>query len=160
MVNITQHIEMRTKVIYSFKSEINRGGGVIKCYCKTLTSPPGMFTSLEDIQAYIEECKQKRLNLDNEEVWSKAYLPAERTTETRGNYEGKVIFKHAQIKLVASNDPLMGCGPLPYWLRNKRCIYSIDTFDDNLCVWRCLVIYKRHPLVKKIKCKKETVRPP
>ena len=31
-----------------------------------------MFTSLEEIQAYIEECEQKRLDLDNEEVWSKA----------------------------------------------------------------------------------------
>ena len=37
----------------------------------------------------------------------------------------------------------MGCGPLPGWLRDKRCIYAMDTFDDNLCVWRCLVIYKR-----------------
>ena len=40
-----------------------------------------MFTSLKEIQAYIEECEQKRLDLDSEEVWSKAYLPAERTTE-------------------------------------------------------------------------------
>ena len=23
------------------------------------------------------------------------------------------------------------------------CIYAISTFDDNLCVWRCLAIYKR-----------------
>ena len=37
----------------------------------------------------------------------------------------------------------MGCGPLPDWLRKKSCIYSIDTFDDNLCAWRCLAIYKR-----------------
>ena len=37
----------------------------------------------------------------------------------------------------------MGCGPLPDWLRKKRCIFSIDTFDDNLCNWRCLAIYKR-----------------
>ena len=37
----------------------------------------------------------------------------------------------------------MGCGPLPGWLRDKSCIYAMDTFDDNLCVWRCLVIYKR-----------------
>ena len=68
MANITPHIEMRTKVIYSFKSEIHRGGGVIKGYYKTFTSPPGMFTSLEEIQAYIEECEQKWLDLDNEEV--------------------------------------------------------------------------------------------
>ena len=93
-----------------------------------------MFTSLKEIQAYIEECEQKRLDLDNEEVWSKAYLSANRTTEARGNYDGKVIFKHVQIRLAASSESIMGCGPLPYWLRNKRCIYAMDTFDDNLCV--------------------------
>ena len=144
MANITPHIKMRTKVICYFKSEIHWGAGEIVDYSKTLTSPPGMFKSLEEIQPYIEECEQKRLDLDNEEVLSKAYLPAKITTEARDNYEDKVIFRHIQIKLVASNKPLMGCGPLPDWLRDKRCIYAIDNFDDNLCVWRCLVIYKRH----------------
>ena len=74
------------------------------------------------------------MDLDNEEVWSKAYLPYSRTNEVRGNYEGKVIFKHVQIRLVASNEPLMGCGPLPDWLRGKRSIYLLDTLDDYLCV--------------------------
>ena len=37
----------------------------------------------------------------------------------------------------------MGCGRLPDWLRSKHCIYVIDKFDDNLCVWKCLAIYKR-----------------
>ena len=37
----------------------------------------------------------------------------------------------------------MDCGPLLDWLRNKRCIYDMGTFDDNLCVWRSLAIYKR-----------------
>ena len=37
----------------------------------------------------------------------------------------------------------MGCRPLPDWLRCKRCIYVMDQFDDNLCVWRCLAICKR-----------------
>ena len=94
MANITPHIEMRVKVIYSFKSVIYRGNGEIKDYSKTLDSAPGMFTSLKEIQAYIEECEQKRLDLDNEEVWSKVYLPATRTTEIRCNYEGKVVFKY------------------------------------------------------------------
>ena len=78
--------------------------------------------------------KKKRLDLDNEEIWSIAYLPSTRTTEKRDNYEGKVVFRHIQITLVASNEPLMGCGPLPDWLRKKRCICAIDKFDDNLCV--------------------------
>ena len=68
MDNITPHIETRVKVIYSFKSVIYRGGGEIKPYSKTLDSAPGMFTSLKEIQAYIEECEQKWLDLDNVEV--------------------------------------------------------------------------------------------
>ena len=149
MASITPHIEMTVKVIYSFKSVIYRGGGKIQPYSKTLDSPPGMFTSLKKIQAYIEECEQKRLDLNNEEVWSKLYLSATRTTEVRGNYEDKVVFKHVQIRLVASNELLIGCERLPGlpdWLRGKRCIYAIDKFDDNLCVWRCLAIDKRNSI--------------
>ena len=92
--NITPHIKMRTRLIYSFKSEIHRGAGEIVDYSKTLTSLSGMFTSLEEIQICIEECEQKRLDLQNVEVWSRAYLPTRRKTGARGNYEGKVIFKH------------------------------------------------------------------
>ena len=143
MDKIRQHIEMRTKVVYSFEAEIHRGAGDIVDYSKVLSSPPGMFTSLQEIREYIEECEQKRLDLENEEVWSKAYLPATRTTKVKGNYQGKVVFKHVQIKLIASNEPLMGCGLLPEWLRKKSCINALDTFDDNLCVWRCLPLYKR-----------------
>ena len=102
MANITSHIEMRVKVIYSFKSVIYRGNGEIKDYSKTLDSAPGMFTNLKEFQKYIEACEQILLDLDNEEVWSKAYSPTTRTTEVRGNYEGKVVFKHVQIRLVAS----------------------------------------------------------
>ena len=37
-----------------------------------------------------------------------------------------------------------------YWHQTRSlttvesCIYAIDTFDDNLCICRCLVIHKRH----------------
>ena len=68
MANIKPHIEMKAKVVYSFKSDIHRGGGEIMDYNKTLISPPGMFTSLKEIQTYVEECEQKRSDLDNEET--------------------------------------------------------------------------------------------
>ena len=83
--NITAHIEIRVKVIYSFKSVIYGGVGETKPYSKALDSSPGMFASLKEIQACIKECEQKRLDLDNEEVWSKVYLPATRTIEVRDN---------------------------------------------------------------------------
>ena len=50
MANITPHIELRVNVIYSFKLVIYQGAGEIKPYSKTLYSPPGMFTSLKEIQ--------------------------------------------------------------------------------------------------------------
>ena len=145
MHKATSDIEMRTKMVHSFEAEIHRGTGGIVDYSKALSSPPGMFTRLQEIREYTEECEQKRLDLKNEEVWSKAYLPETRTTKVKGNYQGKVVFKHVQIKLIASNEPLMGCGLLPEWLRKKceRCVNALDTFDDNLCVWRCLALYKR-----------------
>ena len=59
LANITPDTEMRTKVIYSCKSKIHRGAGEIKDCSKTLISPPGMVTSSEEIQAYIEEYEQK-----------------------------------------------------------------------------------------------------
>ena len=142
MEKLSSHIEMRVKVVYSFSADIYRGGGEVTKYDKTLENR-GLFTSLEEVRLYIEDCEQKRLDLENEEVWSKAYMPKERTTNIKGNHMGKVFFKHVQIKLIASNEPLMGCGPLPEWLAKKRCIYAIDKYEDNLCVWRCLAIYKR-----------------
>ena len=160
MANIPPYIEMRAKVIYSFKSEIHWGAEEIVNYSKALTSPRDMFTSLEEIQADIEECKQKRLDLENVEVWSKTYVPITRTIETQGSYQNKVFFKHVQIRLVASNAPLMGCRPLPYWLRNKRCIYAVETFDDKLYVWRCLAIYNRHIRGEQNQVQKKTVKQP
>ena len=58
-----------------------------------------MFTSLEEIQAYIEDCEQKRLALENGEVWPKAYLPTTGATERQGNHQDKVIL--SLFKLVS-----------------------------------------------------------
>ena len=51
---IIPHVKTSTKIIYSYKSEIHRGAGEIMDYSRMLSSPLGMFASLEEIQAYIE----------------------------------------------------------------------------------------------------------
>ena len=142
MNTIKPVIEMQTKVIYSFSCWIYRGRNHVIDYHKTLRSDE-TFTSLREIKEYVKHSELKRLNLDDEEVWSQAYLPASLLTNKPGVYEGSVEFRHIHIKLISSNEPLLGCGPLPDWLRRKRCIYAIDNERDNLCVWRCLVIYRR-----------------
>ena len=141
MDKLTPHIEMRVKVVYSFQADIYGPNGISE-YSKTIPANKHLFTSIEEVHAYIEECEQRRLDLDDDEIWSKAYLPEDREIEDTGNFEGKVVFNHVQVKLIASNEPLIGCGPLPSWLGKKRCIFSVDKFDDNLCLWRCLAIHK------------------
>ena len=135
-------IHMQTRVIYSFSCLIHRGRNQIVAYHRTLPTNDTC-TSLSQIEEYIHQCELRHLNLNDEGVWSKAYLPAMRITNNPGVYEGRVEFHHIQVRLISSNEPLLGCGPLPDWLHGKRCIYSIDNTDDNLCVWRCLVIFKR-----------------
>ena len=78
--------------------------------------------------------------------------------QTQGNnYLGKVILNYVQIRLVASNESLMGCGPLPDWLSYKDCIYAIKTFDDNVSR-HVLKFIKDMSTSKKIKCAKETIK--
>ena len=143
MEKITPIIEMRTNVIHAFSCVIYRGQGEIIEYSKTFKAPSGTFSSLSDIKEYIRQCEQKRLDLKDSETWSKAYLPANATYNSKGVYEGRVLFTSVSTKIILSNEPLLGCGPLPKWLADKKCIYAIDKIDDNLCLWRCLVIHQR-----------------
>ena len=143
MEKITPIIEMRTKVIHAFSCVIYRAQGEIIEYSKTFKAPSGTFSSLSDIKEYIRQCEQKRLDLEDAETWSKAYLPATATYASKGVYEGRVLFTSVSTKIILSNEPLLGCGPLPKWLADKKCVYAIDKIDDNLCFWRCLVIHQR-----------------
>ena len=68
------------------------------------------------------------------------YLPEARMTNNPRVYEGHVEFQHIQVGLIFANELLLGCGPLPDWLHRMWCIYAIDSTDDNLCVWQCLII--------------------
>ena len=143
MEKITPIIETRTKVIHAFSCVIYRGQGEIIEYSKTFKAPPGTFSSLDDIKEYIRQCEQKRLDLENAETWSKAYLPATATYNSKGVYEGRVRFTSVSTKIILSNEPLLGCRPLPKWLADKKWVYAIDKIDDNICFWRCLVIHQR-----------------
>ena len=145
MAKITPHVDMRVVVVYSFSCDIYQGDGGVTEYHKS-KSTKGSLSSLADIEAFIEQCEMQRLDIEDAEFWSKAYLPSERTVETPGAFEGKLIFDHVRIKIIATREPLLGCGPLPDWLRKKRCIYALDGTEervDNLCMWRCLALHYR-----------------
>ena len=46
------------------------------------------------------------------------------------------------VKAIVTNEVLLGAGKLPDWLRNKKGVFALDTYDDNLCVLRCLALHQ------------------
>jgi len=55
-------------------------------------------------------------------------------------------FFKVEVKIVLDkNSPLLGTGRLPDWLRNlahSRVMVTLDTYQDNLCLWRCLAVHQ------------------
>ena len=52
---------------------------------------------------------------------------------------------NVDVKVVLDRQPLLGTGPLPDWLRNlAHCNYmlALDTYKDNLCLWRCIAVHR------------------
>ena len=144
MATITPHIDMRVVVVYSFSYDIYQGDGGVTEYHKSKTTK-GSLSSLTEIKTFIEACEMQRLDIEDVEFWSKAYLPPEQNIETPGAFEGKLIFDHVKIKIISTRELLLGCGPLPDFLRNLG-IYALDGTEervDNLCMWRSLAVYYR-----------------
>ena len=145
MATITPHVDMRVVVVYSFSCDIYKGDGGVTEYHKS-KSTKGSLSSLAEIKAFIETCEMQWLDIEDGEFWSKAYFSPKRTVKTPGVFEGKLIFDHVQIKIISTREPLLGCGPLPDWLRKKWCIYALDGTEervDNLCMLRYLAVHYR-----------------
>ncbi|KAL9953248.1 hypothetical protein ACROYT_G040634 [Oculina patagonica] len=54
-------------------------------------------------------------------------------------------FFNVDVKVVLDRQPLLGTGPLPDWLRNLahgRSMVALDTYLDNLCLWRCIAVHQ------------------
>jgi len=47
-----------------------------------------------------------------------------------------------EVKAILVDQPLLGQGPLPDWLRNKKGLCALDTFNDNLCLFRCVAVHR------------------
>ena len=56
-----------------------------------------------------------------------------------------VFEKHllVDIKVILDRQPLqIGLGRLPDWIRNKREVISLATYNDNLCLYRCMAVHR------------------
>ena len=58
---------------------------------------------------------------------------------TKWSYE---LTKAVYVKVILDRHPLfLGLGRLPDWLRNKHGVLSLDTYEDNLCLFRCIAVH-------------------
>ena len=89
------------------------------------------YNKQEDAEKWLNTREEERL--DNERV---------ERPNTKWAFEG---FFNVDVKVVLDRQPLVGTGPLPDWLRNLahgRAMVALDTYKDNLCLWRCLAVHR------------------
>lgn len=63
--------------------------------------------------------------------------------DTKWAFEGNLM-----VEVKAFQDPgqplKIGAVILPAWLRNKKGLMPLDTYDDNLCVVKCRAVRQRN----------------
>ena len=101
---------------------------------------------------YQAEKRSQRMNkLEDAEKWIRAKEAARLEIDNIERPDTKWIFDHffaVDVRVVLDRQPLLGTGPLPDWLRKqantgrKQAMVALDTYRDNLCLWRCIAVHK------------------
>ena len=89
------------------------------------------FDRFNDAKKWLDEREQFRLDPDNIN-----------RPDTKWVFEDHF---NVDVKVVLDRQPLLGTGPLPDWLRNlahNRSMIALDTYQDNLCLWRCIAVHR------------------
>ena len=131
MVKLRQNINRAFYIRYNYAYVlVNNETGLRMVYYKQQRGSPWV-NNFAEAERWVNEQENKRLNLDNIE---------------RPNTKWTFIkFSNIEVKAVLDNQPMLGTGPLPDWLRNLshgRKMFSLDNFGDNLCLWRCISVYR------------------
>jgi len=115
--------------VFAYQLRNIEDGTVIVYY----SNPKGSqwFNKLEDAGEWLSRQEELRLDLERVE-----------RPNTKWVFEN---FFNIDLKVVLDRQPLVGTGPLPDWLRNlahSRAMVALDTYNDNLCLWRCLAVHR------------------
>ena len=90
--------------------------------------PSPWFETLAAAQAWAIQQEEVRLEPGNQ-----------RRPNTKWVYERT---KRVYVKVILDRHPLfLGLGRLPDWLRNKRRVVSLDSYQDNRCLFRCIAVH-------------------
>ena len=114
--------------VYSYKLR-NIEDGTIIFYYKNKGSP--WMNTYAEAENWLIKMEAERLDVDSIE-----------RPNTKWIFEGHF---NVDVKVVLDRQPLMGTGQLPDWQRNlahSRSMVTLDTYRDNMCLWRCIAVHK------------------
>ena len=124
--NVRTAFYMRHTYSYMLR---NIEDGTIIFYYQNKGSP--WMNTYAEAENWLINMEAKRLDADSIE-----------RPNTKWIFEGHF---NADVKAVLDHQPLLGTGPLPNWLRNlahSRSMVALDTYRDNMCLWRCIAVHK------------------
>ena len=122
---IVEHVKTRFMLKISTTVELrNIADGKKLSFYQTLGTSPWLET-LTASRNWVKQ--QEELRLEHQ-----------RRPNTQWAYEKTLML---YVKVILDRQPLfLGLGRLPDWLRNKPGLVSLDTFRDNLCLFRCIAV--------------------
>ena len=115
---------------YSYWLENIEDGTIILFYKNSGGSP--WINKYAEAENWLREKEEARLNIDNIE-----------RPNTKWVFRG---YSDVDVKVVLDQQLLLGTCPLPDWLQNlargrKGPMVALDTYRDNLCLWRCIAVH-------------------
>ena len=131
MAKLRQNINNAFYLRYNYAYVlVNNETGLRMVFYKQQKGSPWI-NNFAEAERWLNEQENNRLSLDNID---------------RPNTKWTFIkFSNIEVKAVIDNQPMLGTGPLPDWLRNLahgRKMVSLDTYGDDMCLWRCIAVYK------------------
>ena len=114
---------------FSYWLKNNEDGAILLFYKNSGGSP--WINRYAEAESWLREKEQACLSIDNIE-----------RPNTKWVFMG---YFNVNVKVVLDRQPLLGTGPLPDWLRNLahgRSLVALDTYQDNLCLWRCIAVHR------------------
>ena len=130
--NVRTSFYMRQVQAYRLK---NREDGAVIIFYKNQGYP--WMNNLEEAARWLKQKETQRLDKEDGNAPTTKWEPLEDDDDEDFSLDLKVVLDRA---------PLMGTGPLPDWLRNLarggHAMVGLDTYQDNLCLWRCIAVHR------------------
>ena len=125
---IRSSVRRRHKINYRSAYELrNIETNEYTVWYQNINSP--WFSRLSETQAWLQDQEDLRLQGENID-----------RPNTKWVFQSHVF---VDLKVILDRQPLqIGLGRLPDWLRNKHDVISLDTYNDNLCLFRCIAVHR------------------